>query len=234
MKSKILIIFFISVTLLAQTVVTTVPQYPTETDNITITFDVTNANPTDKPTLSGYNSGDAYAHTGVTVRVGTGSNNRWRHVIESWGNNATQPKLTRIGINQYQLVINNPRTYYPNILLSEKIVELCFVIRSADANRKTEDIFVPLYESGITVVVNSPIVSVSYGDPMRSPVFTKPGETVNISASAASVGTTTASMKIFVNGTEKVSTTTNSIEYQFVSDQYSAGRNDTFSYLLHG
>lgn len=227
MRSKILFVLLIfSIGLQAQTIVTTNPQYPTETDNITLTFDVTNANPSDKPSLSGYNTGDAYAHTGVTVKIGTGNNNRWQHVIERWNDNATQPKLTRLGTNTYQLVINNPRTYYPNVLSNEKIVELCFVIRSSDGNRKTEDIFISLYEPGISVVINSPAVSVDFGDPMRSPAFAKSGETLNISATGAAVGTTTAGMKLFVNGVEKASTNNATIEYQFIADQYPAGRND--------
>jgi glycosidase len=223
MKSKILLIFFISVSILAQTIVTTVPQYPRQTDNIILTFDVKNSTHANK--ISGY-TGDVYAHTGVTLQTGSGSPVRWQNVIAPWSTNLPKAKLNRISTDVYQLTIDNPRIYYSVNNSSQYIIELCFVLRSSDGSKQTEDLFVSIFESGITVVVNSPVVSVSYGDPMRSPVFAKPGETVNISASAAAIGTTTASMKIFVNGTEKVSSTTNLIEYQFVSDQYSAGRND--------
>lgn len=223
MKSKILLLFFISISIIAQTVVTTVPQYPRQTDNIILTFDVRNSTHDNK--ISGY-TGDVYAHTGVTLQTGTGAPIRWQNVIGSWGNNNVQPKLTRKSADIYELIINNPRSFYSVSNSSQTITELCIVLRSSDRTKQTEDLFVTIFDSGITVIINSPIVSTNFGDPMRSPVFTKSGETVNISATGAAVGTSTASMKVFVNGIEKATSSSSTVEYQFVSDQYEAGRND--------
>lgn len=223
MKSKFFIIFFISVTLLAQTIVTTDPQFPTQTDNITLTFDVKNATHQNK--IAGY-TGDVYTHTGVSIKIGQGTSTRWQNVIGNWGNNSVQPKLIRKETDVYELTINNPRNFYSVNDPSQSITELCFVLRSADGTKQTEDIFVKLFEGGITVVVNSPTVSVSFGDPMRSPVFTKSGGTINISASSAAVGTNTSNMKLLINGIEKVSTASDNIQFQFIADQYNTGRND--------
>lgn len=161
----------------AQTVVTTVPQFPSQTDKITITFNTTNANPAGKAALINY-FGTAYAHTGVTLSIDNGAPQKWQDVIGNWGDNAAQPALTLLGTNLFQIVINNPMLYYKVALPpgghTIKITELSFVIRSSDASKQTEDIFVPLYSPGISLKLISPLVSTFYGDPLRSPLFVSP------------------------------------------------------------
>ncbi|MBI1937620.1 MAG: T9SS type A sorting domain-containing protein [Ignavibacteriales bacterium] len=213
----ILILFFISSFSFAQTVVTTAPTYPIETDNIVLTFDVTYATHANK--IAGY-TGDVYAHTGVTTAAG-----RWQHVIGSWGNNSAQPKLTRTGTNIYQLVIDNPRTYY-GASSSEKITELSFVLRSSDGSKQTEDIFIQLYEHGINIVINEPDVEVKFDDPMRSPVFANSGDTLNISVSSVTVGGKTNWIYLYVDNEKKEQVNNDSITYKFIADEYSTGRHD--------
>jgi glycosidase len=208
----------------AQTVITTTPKFPTQTDKITITFNVKNSTHQNK--IAGY-TGDVYAHTGVTTKIGSGSPNRWQNVIGSWGNNTIQPKLTRLATDTYELVIDNPRNFYNVTNSLADITELCIVLRSADnGSKQTEDLFIPLFKGGISVVVKSPTVSTNYGDPLRSPVFAKPNDIINIEAIAAEVETTTLWMKLFVNGIEKVSATASTIQYQFNSLEYSSGKNE--------
>lgn len=214
-----LLLFLFSIHSIAQTKATTDPVYPAQTDKITITFDVTKQ--TDSRTLVGY-SGNVYAHTGVTLSTSGGAPNKWQKVIGSWGNNSTQPQLTSIGSNKYQITIDNPRNFYSVTDASQKITELCFVLRSEDAKKQTEDIFVSLYSGGISIVLNSPAVTNYYGDPLRSPVFTSAGRIIPISISLTSVGTTT----LFINGIQKAQSSTNSLSYNFVSDVYSIGKND--------
>jgi len=141
----LIVILFIS-GLKAQ-VVTSTPPFPTENNSITITFDATQANNT---SLVGY-TGDLYVHTGVNTNLGP-----WQHVIESWGNNSTQPKLTRIGTDLYQLVIGNPREFYNVTNPDEHITSLNFVFRSADKSKQTEDIFLEIYEGGLEVTIQQP------------------------------------------------------------------------------
>lgn len=220
--SSLFTLFFLCLSVNAQTVVTTQPQFPTETDQITITFDVTNTNPAGKTPLSNY-TGDVYAHTGVYLN---NDNSTWRQVIESWGNNTTQPKLTTLGANRYQIVINNARLFYGVTSASQKITTLNFVLRSSDGSKQTEDIHIPLYSSGLSVVVNSPVINRSLGDPMRAPVFVEAGGSVPISVSAAEVGAVTKSIKLYVNGELKSETVTKTLSYTFIANDNRSGRND--------
>jgi 1,4-alpha-glucan branching enzyme len=214
-----LLIFF-SIQLSAQTKVTLSPTFPTQTDKITITFDVTNATHQNK--IAGY-TGTVYAHTGVYFNNDKSS---WQKVIGSWGNNTTQPQLTWVATNKYQLTIDNPRNFYSVTDASQKITQLCFVLRSSDGTKQTEDIFVSLYSGGLSVIVNSPAVSNSFGDLLRSPVFTSAGGTVLISVTISEVGTATKSIKLFVNNVLKNESSSNTLNYTFVANDYSAAKNE--------
>ena len=142
----IILIVIFGAALNAQIVVT-IPEFPTENDEITIIFDATQPGAEE---LLGY-TGTVYAHTGVNTNFGD-----WQHVIGDWGNNQNQPALTRIGTDLYQLVIGFPRIFYGVTNPSEHIQELAFVFRSADASKQTRpDIFVPVYEPGLNLVVEN-------------------------------------------------------------------------------
>jgi glycosidase len=219
--SLLALIFYINLN--AQTTATTQPQYPTETDQITITFDVTNSvAPAGKGSLKNY-SGTIYAYTCVGINNGT----TWLHEKWTWGNtNNTQSQVTRLSeANHYQFVINNPRTFY-GVTPSEKITSLKFVLKNSDGTRQTEDINIPLYSSGITVVIKSPTVTSGFGDPARSPVFTSSGSTIPISVSTAQVGTVTQSIKLLINGNQATQSTTDSLKYNFIADNHPACKND--------
>ncbi|OGU65023.1 MAG: hypothetical protein A2499_06190 [Stygiobacter sp. RIFOXYC12_FULL_38_8] len=207
----------------AQTVITTYPQFPKQTDIITITFDARNATHANK--IAGY-TGVVYAHTGVSLKSQSGTITKWQKVIGNWGDNAVQPTLVRMSPDIYQITISNPRSFYNVTDASQKIAELCFVLRSADGKQQTEDLFIPLYESGISIVFNKPTVNVSFGDPMRSPVFVQPGGTVDIDVSIAEVGAKTKSVKLYVNGTEKAQSSTSSLTYKFVANNFPGGKNE--------
>lgn len=218
------ILIFLSSMTIAQTIVTMVPTYPSQTDQITITFDVTNTNPIGKTPLINY-VGAVYAHTGVTISTNSGAPVRWQKVIGTWGS-TSQPQLTFVSPNIYRITINNSRTYYSVTDASQKITELCFVLRSSDGTKQTEDIFVPLYSPGISVVFNKPLVNVFYGDPLRSPIFVSIGGTVPISVSTSAIGTKTKSVKLFVNGASKVERMADTLTYTFRANEYSGGKNE--------
>jgi pullulanase/glycogen debranching enzyme len=221
MKLCFTVLFFLStLNLFAQTTFETSPQFPTQTDNITIEFDVTKQ--TDSRTLVGY-TGNVFAHTGVYFNNDRAS---WKNVIGNWGNNSVQPQLTSLGSNKYKIVIDNPRNFYNVANESQVITTLNFVLRSSDGTKQTEDIFIPIYSSGISIVFNSPQVNVSFGDPMRSPVFVSAGGSIPISVSTAEVGTTTKSINLYVNGIQKAQSTTNSLYYTFLANEYNSGKNE--------
>ncbi|MGE5439512.1 MAG: alpha-amylase family glycosyl hydrolase [Bacteroidota bacterium] len=197
MKVKLILfaIFIFAQTLAAQ-VVTLYPSFATENDSIRVVFNIQQATRKD---LVGY-TGDVYTHTGVTV--GT---SRWQHVIGTWGSNTTQPKLKRIGVDQYELVIGKPHDFY-KAGSSEKITELDFVLRSAETTngtwKQTEDIFVKLFEPGLSLTILSP---------KQFPVFLMPGESADIKAAASKASTKT----VFVNNVQLFQTSNDTLVYSY-------------------
>jgi 1,4-alpha-glucan branching enzyme len=223
MKFYITFLLYCFAIVSAQTTFTTIPEFPTQTDQITITFDVTNASHGNK--IVGY-AGQVYAHTGVTIVTNNGTPEKWKNVIGSWGNNTQQPMLTRVGTDQYQIVINNPRAFYGVNNSNQVITELTFVLRSADATKQTEDIFIPLYSAGIRVVLSSPKFNVDYGDPLRSPVFISPNDSLPITATTSEIGTKTKSMSLYINGIQKTETDTRYLNYTFAESENPSWKNE--------
>ncbi|MBU2492330.1 MAG: T9SS type A sorting domain-containing protein [Bacteroidetes bacterium] len=195
-----LFLFMLSAQIYFAQVVITTPQFPTETDSIIVTF---NASEAQNKSLIGY-TGTLYAHTGVTTRINGGSETKWQHVIESWGNNNTQPSLTRIGTNLYQLVINNPRNYYKLTNANEKITELSFVFRSADASKQSEDIFIEIFEEGIKLKII---------EPAELPIYPEAGEKINFKAASDNAD----SISLFLNNQFITSTLNDTISYEITA-----------------
>ena len=145
MKRIFLFILSIGIAISAFTQITTSPNLPTASDEVVITFDASSSD------LAGY-TGDVYAHTGVRIAGST----TWKYVIGSWGNNSTQPKLTRISANTYTLNISPSVREFYSVPDAEQIVQICFVFRASSGSPQTEDLFVDVVEDGLTVKVNSP------------------------------------------------------------------------------
>ncbi len=170
MKNRftILVLLIFAVKFSYAQIVTTVPQFPTVNDSIIVYFDATQ---TGASALLNY-TGTVYTHTGVTANGTT-----WQHVIGTWGINSTQPALTRLGANLYQLTIGNLRKFYGITDTTEKITALDFVFRSADAKSQTNpDIFVPLFTSGLNVKVLQP----------AAPLFVNLNDSVSVEVSSVS------------------------------------------------
>jgi 1,4-alpha-glucan branching enzyme len=216
MKYKFLLFAFIFIcTEIFPQIVVTVPELPTENDSITVYFDATQPGAEE---LLNY-TGTVYAHTGVNTNLGN-----WRYVIGQWGDNTTQPALTRDSSNHYHLTIGYPRDFYGITDPTEHISALAFVFRSSDATRQTRpDIFTDIYEPGLNLVINSPEVNLEFGDPLRSPVFSNENDTINISVSSVAIGTVTESMSLYINGILTAQSDSNQIEYQFFAADYPVG-----------
>lgn len=191
MKKSTLLLFLL-ISLLGFGQVTTVPSIPTVSDAITVTFDATGTG------LAGY-TGTVYAHTGVTLN-GT----KWQNVIGSWGNNTTQPALTKIGTDLYQLSIMPDVTTFYNVT-SGTISELDFVFRSSDGSQQTSpDIFTTIYAAGLNVLITS--------HANNDAITQNTTQTITADASVAST------IKIFIDNvlqTTATSATTASKSYTF-------------------
>ena len=96
MLSRISFLFvFLILQFFAGAQITTEPALPVATKKVTVIFD------SSKESRLGLYMGELYTHTGVIVEGKTD----WQHVIGSWGNNTTQPKLTHKGNGIYELEI---------------------------------------------------------------------------------------------------------------------------------
>ncbi|MCF8363994.1 MAG: alpha-amylase, partial [Prolixibacteraceae bacterium] len=126
--------------------ITTSPELPVTDQPVTITL---NSAESDR---LGYFTGDLYAHTGVIIDGKTD----WQHVIGKWGQNNIQPKLTHLGNGIYELEITPDINSFYSITESEVVKKMAFVFRSSDGSEQTDDLFVEVYQPGLSVSITSP------------------------------------------------------------------------------
>jgi 1,4-alpha-glucan branching enzyme len=199
MNYKRLIIIFCAILvqpIIAQVVYSN-PNYATEWDSVTVYF---NAAEGDQG-LMGY-TGDVWAHAGVITTASNGPTD-WKYVKTNWGENTSETQLTPLGNNLWKLDIGFPHEYYgtPN---SEQILQLAFVFRNHDGSVTGRDvggadIFMDLYDSGVTAIVVSPVVNNSFGDPRRTPVFGFLSAVIPIKITGAAVGTELFELRLLVD-----------------------------------
>lgn len=144
-------------------IVTTSPAYATRFDSIIVLFDAslsTGEGGNDAASLEGYTGDDVYAHTGVTIE-GEGT---WKYVTSTWGTaDSLKFKLEKISGDIWEIVIGDPYKYY-YVPSGKKITQLCFVFRNSDGSRTGRatggsDIFLNLFEPGVTVTFSQPQVN---------------------------------------------------------------------------
>ncbi|MBN1925767.1 MAG: T9SS type A sorting domain-containing protein [Prolixibacteraceae bacterium] len=155
--------------------ITTEPAFPIANENVRIIFD------SNKDSRLGYFTQDLYAHTGVGIE-GEGN---WQYVIEGWGNNNTQPKLTYLGDGKYELLITPDIHSFYGVPTSEKIINISFVFRSSNSNQQTNDLFVEVYETGLNLDMTFPTLN----------AILETGQSYNFEAQASS----TASLKFYID-----------------------------------
>jgi len=188
-------IFIIILTVLffsaqSQTIITN-PEFPVPSQAVSVTFDATGTD------LEGY-SGDLYVHTGVTIE-GTG---QWQHVIGSWGNNSTQPQLTSLGNNKWELDISPSINDFYSVTGGEVVTELCFVFRSADGGTQSSDLFTDVYSEtdiNITSPDSTSIYSINDNVPINA---------VSIFAN---------SMSLYINSNFITSVSANQLTYDYTA-----------------
>ena len=112
------------------------------TDQVTIVFDATKGNGGMKGATK------CYAHTGL-ITSASSSDSDWKNVIGSW-RGSTQPQLTSLGDDKWQLVIPNIFEFY-GVPETTTIKKLAFVFHdgpggSKEGKASTGDIFIVLGE----------------------------------------------------------------------------------------
>ena len=220
-KHKIILLPVLLSLLVAQNPVSSEPQFATENDSIVIFFDATLGD----RGLMGY-SGDIWAHTGVITEYSTGPGD-WRYVIADWNVNPEKTKLEYVGTDLWKLTIGFPHEYY-GCPSSERIVRLAFVFRNNDGSVTGRDvggadIFLDLFRPGISATIVKPTVTVDFIDPLRSPVFAVLEDTVQIIASAVTLGTRLDTLKLLVEGTVVAQGSVDTLFFGYVAADYGIG-----------
>jgi len=150
-KLFIVIFYFLGISgLLTGQIITTDPAVPTPGKIIKIYYDSSK----DAGDLHNF-TGDLYAHTGVTL-LGI----PWQKVIGTWANNSTQPKLTYLGNNRYELDITpDIKTFY-SLSNTDVATKICLVIRNSTGTLQTKpDIFLNVFQAGLNVTFTLPVKS---------------------------------------------------------------------------
>lgn len=148
------LVFSFSPFLRAQ-VITVTPPFPTDQDEVIITFNAQLGS----GGLAGTSS-DVYAHTGVITNLST-SPSDWKYVKAGWTTNLPECKLSPVGEDLWQLNIGpNIRDYY-GVPSGETILKLAFVFRNTDGsatgkNEDGSDIFYDVSEGGLNVLITLP------------------------------------------------------------------------------
>jgi len=187
MIRKIVLVLFIFQTFSGFAQITTNPGLPINSKAVTIIFD------SSKDSRLGKYTGDLYAHTGVSIE-GKGD---WQHVIESWGNNTTQPKLTNKGNGIYELQISPSINSFYSVPANELVKKMCLVFRSADSKKQTGDLFIDVATEALAVKITSP---------QTQSIFEK-NQIFSFTASS----TTTADLKLFIDNQQIAAQTGTSI-----------------------
>lgn len=187
--------------------ITADPVFPTDQDEVTITFDATQGS----GGLAGY-TGDVYAHTGVITNLSQ-SGSDWKHVVAGWTENLPKAKMTRIAPDLYTLTLTPSIRAYYNVPTTEEILQLAFVFRSAGPvggsylEGKTDqngDIYYNVYEAGLNVI---------FVQPDQNLVLAEAGETVPFSVASIDADSTV----LFLNNNRVAGTAAGQLDYQFVA-----------------
>lgn len=131
-------------------VVYTVPEFPSQLDDVTIYFDATQGN----AGLANFTE-VVYAHTGVITSNSTNDSD-WKFVQGEWGT-SNAPVMTRVNPNLYSLEMNINDFY--SIPTGQVVEQLAFVFRSQDGSesgRDTDgsDIYTQVYEPNQGLIAN--------------------------------------------------------------------------------
>lgn len=125
--------------------ITVSPNFPSDSQELTITYDPSRGN----STLAGF-TGDIFVHCGV-ITDKSSSTSEWRYVKSSVFNApVSATKMTSLNNGKYKLTLT-PRTFF-NVPADEQILQVVMVFRNADGtlvgrNSDGTDIYQPVYDT---------------------------------------------------------------------------------------
>jgi len=202
-------LLFLSFGLFSQQV-STIPAFPTEDSPVTIIFDATG-------TALENVSGSVFVHTGVIINENDISTGNWRYVIAPWpsnpNDNIEKARMTALGNNRWELVIENIRSYYNIPTSVPRVYQLAIVFRNAGGTQQTGNIYIDLYTDPVNVRFTKPIVS------SLNPLLVSEGYLLDIEAVGNSLDGVLDRMALFIEDsllTEVLGQDTLSFQYEVV------------------
>ena len=137
MMKNLLLTLLVSLPVICTAQVSTQPENPTDSESITVYFDATGTG------LENY-SGNVYAYTGVRA-----DGPRWSYLIGGWGDNSTNPLLSRdiVNPNLYSLEISPTVFDFYNVDSQAYIAELNLIFRAEDNSASTPNYFINIIPS---------------------------------------------------------------------------------------
>ncbi|MBS1271924.1 MAG: Pullulanase [Candidatus Marinimicrobia bacterium] len=171
-----------------------------------------------------------YAHTGLITENSSGPTD-WQYVVGDWGT-TNAPVLTHVEDDIWKLPIGDVYEFY-GAPESEVVLQLALVFRNADGSQSGRaegggDIFMDLYESGMSAVLIEPALDLSYGDPLRSPSFLDQQSVLPIRGTAAAIGTQLDSLYLITDSAVLEATVEDTLNYSL-----SGGNMDMGAHTLY-
>jgi hypothetical protein len=176
-----------------------VPVSPTINEEISVRFNIDSCS---NKSLVNY-TGDVYVHTGVYIK----GNASWAYVIAEWSENIAKAKCTRINANIYEFTITPDIKEFYGIQSGDTVTSLNFVIRSSDGSKQTEDLFLPVYETGLTIEITNP----------QQNLIVEENNQINIQAKSISIGISAPDyLNLYLDNALIHSSTSDTIEYSLL------------------
>ena len=194
----IFLLCFLSLSLKAQ-LISTSPQFPKETDNLTIIFDALKGSAGLKDAAT-----DLYIHVGVITDKSTNPAD-WKYVKHPWATTFADIKMTPKGNNLFEINIGNPQSYF-GVPPGEKILKIAMVFRNADGsiqgkNLDNSDIYASIYSAGtLAVRFMQPEFEPKFV-PVILPINKKAGESLRVDAASSG----NSNLSLTLNGVSFVS-----------------------------
>lgn len=171
------------------------PNFPSESEPITIVFDPSEGN----GGLKNY-IGDIYLYTGVITEAST-QPKEWKSNKWEWDSvPPSDVKMSRLADGRYSIDIANPRQFY-KVAQGEKILKLAMLFRNSDGsksgrNSDGSDIFLPLYNpSQLHIRIVSPAL-----EPLFNPVLSSRAIAIGEELEITAISSKPAQLSLLLNG----------------------------------
>lgn len=174
-----------------------VPDFPKDNDNIEITLDATKGN---QGLLNYSPVSDVYVHVGVITNLSTGPTD-WKYVKYTWGTTTAAAQAVSLGSNRWRYNITNIRSFF-GVPGGENILRIAILFRNGGGtavqrNADGSDMYIPVYDNTLATRFTDPFFQPTYNR-IPEPISKSVGDNISLTAVASQSST----LKLFLNGVE--------------------------------